>query len=100
MLINPQITQAEGEQVVEKGCLSFSGYFAKIKRIQWIRFSAFDADGSRRIVRSLRSTRNRPSQWQTIYRPPVETETKSRSGDSSESPLETKTVRFWDKPDN
>ncbi len=47
VLINPQISQAKGEQIIEEGCLSFPGYFAKIKRSEWIRFNAFDVDGRR-----------------------------------------------------
>lgn len=46
VLINPQITEAKGEQVIEEGCLSFPGYFAKIKRSEWIKFSAFDVNGN------------------------------------------------------
>ena len=45
VLINPQIVDRKGEQIIEEGCLSFPGYFANVTRSQWIRYRAFDADG-------------------------------------------------------
>ncbi len=46
VLINPEIIESRGEQLVEEGCLSFPGYFAEVKRAQWLRFRAQDADGT------------------------------------------------------
>ncbi len=45
VLINPEIIDSAGEQIIEEGCLSFPGYFAEVKRAQWIRFRAQKADG-------------------------------------------------------
>ncbi len=46
VLINPEIIDREGEQIIEEGCLSFPGYFTEIKRSRWIRFRAQDMDGA------------------------------------------------------
>ena len=46
VLINPHIIDREGEQMISEGCLSFPGYFAEVKRSQWIRFGAQDQDGT------------------------------------------------------
>lgn len=43
--INPTIESAEGEQLVEEGCLSLPGYFAKVKRAVKVTVSALDRDG-------------------------------------------------------
>ncbi len=45
VLINPQIVDSSGEQIIEEGCLSFPGYFAEVKRAHWIRFCAQDENG-------------------------------------------------------
>ena len=45
VLINPEIIDREGEQVIEEGCLSFPGYYTEIKRSKWIRFKAHDVNG-------------------------------------------------------
>ena len=45
VLVNPEILEREGEQLVEEGCLSFPGYFATVKRSQWIRYRAQDVNG-------------------------------------------------------
>ena len=45
VLINPEIVDSEGEQLIEEGCLSFPGYFAEVSRAEWIRFRAQDAYG-------------------------------------------------------
>lgn len=46
VLINPEIIDREGEQIIEEGCLSFPGYFTEIKRSKWIRFRAQDEEGT------------------------------------------------------
>ncbi len=46
ILINPEIIDREGEQIIEEGCLSFPGYFTEIKRSKWIRFRAQDEEGT------------------------------------------------------
>ncbi|MDE0309790.1 MAG: peptide deformylase [Acidiferrobacterales bacterium] len=46
VLINPEIIDRKGEQVIEEGCLSFPGYFTEIKRSEWIRFHAQDEYGT------------------------------------------------------
>ncbi len=45
VLINPEVIDSNGEQTVEEGCLSFPGYFAEVKRAEWIRFRAQDLQG-------------------------------------------------------
>ena len=47
VLINPEIVESSGNQVVEEGCLSFPGYFARVNRAEWIRYCAFGVDGNR-----------------------------------------------------
>jgi peptide deformylase len=44
-LINPVITEQGGEIVAEEGCLSIPGVFAPVKRAEWVRLEAQDADG-------------------------------------------------------
>ncbi len=46
VLINPEIVDHRGEQVIEEGCLSFPGYWASIRRSEWIRFKACDVGGA------------------------------------------------------
>ncbi len=45
VLINPEILECEGELRIEEGCLSFPGYFATVKRSQWIRYRAQTVNG-------------------------------------------------------
>lgn len=44
-LINPVITEHEGQVTAEEGCLSIPGVFAPVTRSEWIRVEAQDADG-------------------------------------------------------
>ena len=44
-LLNPTITEQGGEVVAEEGCLSIPGIFAPVKRAEWVRLEAQDADG-------------------------------------------------------
>ena len=45
VLINPEIVDRQGAQVMEEGCLSFPGYWATVTRSEWIRFHAYDIEG-------------------------------------------------------
>ena len=45
VLINPEILERRGKQIIEEGCLSFPGYFDEVKRSEWIRFRALNRDG-------------------------------------------------------
>jgi peptide deformylase len=44
-LINPEILEGEGEQVLEEGCLSVPEYFAEVKRKAKIKVQGLDAQG-------------------------------------------------------
>jgi peptide deformylase len=43
--INPVITQADGEEVCEEGCLSVPEYYAEVKRAERIIVKALDRNG-------------------------------------------------------
>lgn len=45
VLVNPQITQAEGQQVDEEGCLSVVDYATSVKRFQKVWVEAYDLSG-------------------------------------------------------
>ena len=40
-LVNPQIVEAEGEEIMEEGCLSVPGIYAEVTRAERIRVKAF-----------------------------------------------------------
>ncbi|MEO0575778.1 MAG: peptide deformylase [Pseudomonadota bacterium] len=44
-LINPVITEADGRDVMEEGCLSVPGYYESVERAQTITVSYLDRDG-------------------------------------------------------
>ena len=44
-LINPEITQSDGEILYEEGCLSLPGVYAKVKRPRHIWVEGIDRDG-------------------------------------------------------
>ena len=44
-IINPQITEKEGDVTSEEGCLSFPGVYAKLKRAKTIKVSYTDENG-------------------------------------------------------
>lgn len=44
-LINPEILEQEGEQIVEEGCLSFPDVWGKVKRPYKIKVKALNEDG-------------------------------------------------------
>ena len=46
-LINPEIVSSRGFQVGEEGCLSVPGFFANIRRKEYVRVSALDRAGKR-----------------------------------------------------
>ncbi len=45
-LINPEIIEAEGEQVLEEGCLSVPDYYTEVKRKARITVRGWDARGN------------------------------------------------------
>jgi peptide deformylase len=45
VFVNPEIVDAQGEQLLEEGCLSVPGIFEPVARAQWIRVRAFDRLG-------------------------------------------------------
>jgi len=58
VFINPQIVSAEGEQVLEEGCLSVPGIFEPVTRAERVRVRALDRDGKafEREARGLLAT--------------------------------------------
>ena len=45
VLINPQIIEADGEQIRDEGCLSIPEYYAPVPRAESIKVSALDKEG-------------------------------------------------------
>ncbi len=45
VFINPEITESEGSQVYQEGCLSVPGIYADVKRAERILVKALDRDG-------------------------------------------------------
>jgi peptide deformylase len=50
--INPVITQKDGEQTFDEGCLSIPGFNAEVKRAQDIVVEYFDRDGEKHTVQT------------------------------------------------
>ena len=44
-LINPEITEREGSEEMEEGCLSVPGVFETVKRAEYVTMQALDLDG-------------------------------------------------------
>ncbi len=44
-LINPEITELEGVEEMDEGCLSVPGVFEAVKRAEWVKMQALDRDG-------------------------------------------------------
>ncbi len=44
-LINPEIIEAEGEQIMEEGCLSVPEYYSEVKRSAKVRVRGLDPEG-------------------------------------------------------
>lgn len=44
-LINPQFLKAEGEEDGMEGCLSYPGYYGRVKRYQYVKISSMDRNG-------------------------------------------------------
>jgi len=49
-LINPQIVEAEGEQVGQEGCLSFPDVYVNVRRAERVKASYLDTDGHPQTV--------------------------------------------------
>ncbi len=45
--INPKITQADGEEICEEGCLSVPEFYAEVKRAETITVEALDRNGKK-----------------------------------------------------
>jgi peptide deformylase len=50
VLINPEITERDGSQACEEGCLSVPGEYAEVERAERIRVRALDRDGESREI--------------------------------------------------
>lgn len=51
-LVNPEIIEAEGEQIVTEGCLSYPGIWGKVKRPFRITVKALDENGQQVIIKA------------------------------------------------
>lgn len=49
-LVNPEIIEEEGEQIVIEGCLSYPGIWGKVKRPSRIAVKALDENGQQVII--------------------------------------------------
>lgn len=47
VLINPEIIEQKGEQIVDEGCLSYPEQFGKVKRPKEVTVEALDLDGKK-----------------------------------------------------
>jgi len=50
VLINPELVEADGEQVGEEGCLSVPGIYDKVVRAERVKVAYLDQDGKSQIV--------------------------------------------------
>lgn len=50
VIINPEITSAEGHQTYEEGCLSFPGIYAKVERANNIVLSYMNLEGEKQTI--------------------------------------------------
>lgn len=46
VFINPQIVESRGEVDCEEGCLSVPGIYERVRRAEWIKVRALDAEGA------------------------------------------------------
>ena len=52
ILVNPVITATEGEEVMEEGCLSVPGIYAKVKRPAKVEVKGYDLDGNEVVMQA------------------------------------------------
>ena len=52
VLVNPRITEREGEQVGSEGCLSFPGIYVTVKRAETVTVEFLDMENELRTVRA------------------------------------------------
>jgi len=45
VLVNPEILEKSGSEIMEEGCLSVPEIYAEVERADWIKFKALDLDG-------------------------------------------------------
>jgi peptide deformylase len=45
VIVNPEIVEAEGEHVLDEGCLSVPGYWGRVTRAEKVTVKALDANG-------------------------------------------------------
>lgn len=50
VLINPELVEADGEQIGEEGCLSVPGIYDKVVRAERVKVAYLDQDGKNQIV--------------------------------------------------
>ena len=49
-MINPEILESSGEAIDQEGCLSFSGFFANVKRPDYIKVKYMDRKGGEHVI--------------------------------------------------
>ena len=49
-MINPEIIESDGEAIDMEGCLSFSGFFANVKRFDYIKVKYNDRKGGEHVI--------------------------------------------------
>ena len=49
-MVNPVITEQEGEQISEEGCLSLPGFAGRVKRPERVKVEALDSDGNEIVL--------------------------------------------------
>lgn len=52
ILINPEIIEEQGEQIVDEGCLSFPNKFAKMKRPEKVKVKALNENGKKITIKA------------------------------------------------
>jgi peptide deformylase len=49
-LINPELLEASGEQIGPEACLSYPGYYGRVKRAESVKIKTWDREGKERII--------------------------------------------------
>ena len=49
-LINPELLEASGEQIGLEACLSFPGYYGRVKRAEYVKIRTMDREGKEQIL--------------------------------------------------
>jgi peptide deformylase len=69
VLVNPEVLEAEGEEIGEEGCLSFPQVFGRVPRAARIRYRYIDLDGNpvEREADGLEAARDRPPRRHRLH---------------------------------